>query len=247
MRQQGQGAQAELQLLGVVHARKPSPKALCGWGLEFEFSDGVAHGAGGCSGRTTSVGIIPCAIHYSMPGSAPYAGKGSGLGPYSRRVAAPCSLASGRTHFLWKDTGMDLRISPMTSQGIGALGQAAMKRTGATGGGAEIADSFKNALKTVSSAQNEASRLQTQVQLGNPTVSLEETMLAMQKGPDRLPGHLACAQPHGAGLHRHHEHERVRLPRRASRDPLRGHAGGPAEPVPRQLARSRLVRNQLLP
>jgi flagellar hook-basal body complex protein FliE len=57
-----------------------------------------------------------------------------------------------------------------------------MKRPGAAGGVAEgFADNFKTALKSVSESQNEASRLQTQVQLGNPNVSLEETMLAMQK------------------------------------------------------------------
>jgi flagellar hook-basal body complex protein FliE len=44
-----------------------------------------------------------------------------------------------------------------------------------------FADNFKTALKSVSESQNEAVRLQTQVQLGNPNVSLEETMLAMQK------------------------------------------------------------------
>lgn len=37
------------------------------------------------------------------------------------------------------------------------------------------------ALKGVSAQQTEASRLQREVQLDNPTVSLEETMVAMQK------------------------------------------------------------------
>ncbi len=37
------------------------------------------------------------------------------------------------------------------------------------------------ALGSVSAAQNEAGRLQREVQLDNPTVSLEETMVAMQK------------------------------------------------------------------
>jgi flagellar hook-basal body complex protein FliE len=36
-------------------------------------------------------------------------------------------------------------------------------------------------LKTVSRSQLEASRLQRELQLDNPTVSLEETMVAMQK------------------------------------------------------------------
>jgi flagellar hook-basal body complex protein FliE len=37
------------------------------------------------------------------------------------------------------------------------------------------------ALRGVSDSQNDASEMQRQVQLGNPTVSLEETMVAMQK------------------------------------------------------------------
>ena len=37
------------------------------------------------------------------------------------------------------------------------------------------------ALGSVSNAQNQATRLQREVQLGNPEVSLEETMVAMQK------------------------------------------------------------------
>ncbi|MDP3107088.1 flagellar hook-basal body complex protein FliE [Hydrogenophaga sp.] len=77
---------------------------------------------------------------------------------------------------------MDMRISPLTSQALTGIGQPQLKRPGGVGGAeGGIAASFKDALKSVSSAQNEASRLQTQVQLGNPKVSLEETMLAMQK------------------------------------------------------------------
>ncbi len=37
------------------------------------------------------------------------------------------------------------------------------------------------ALGSVSASQNDATRLQREVQLDNPTVSLEETMVAMQK------------------------------------------------------------------
>ncbi|HEY6132489.1 MAG TPA: flagellar hook-basal body complex protein FliE [Rubrivivax sp.] len=51
--------------------------------------------------------------------------------------------------------------------------------------GAEGGDAFSvamnQALKAVSQSQNEATRLQREVQLDNPTVSLEETMVAMQK------------------------------------------------------------------
>ena len=48
----------------------------------------------------------------------------------------------------------------------------------------DLTKSYKNgvqALKGVSAQQNEAARLQREVQLDNPTVSLEETMVAMQK------------------------------------------------------------------
>lgn len=77
---------------------------------------------------------------------------------------------------------MDLRINPLPSQALNGLGGLSGKRPAGPGGvGGGIADNFKSALQSVSQAQNEASRLQTRVQLGDPKVSLEETMLAMQK------------------------------------------------------------------
>lgn len=79
---------------------------------------------------------------------------------------------------------MDMRLSPLSNTALGQVGTSALKRPAAGGGavaGAGFSDNFKNALKQVSAAQNEATRLQTEVQLGNPKVSLEETMLAMQK------------------------------------------------------------------
>jgi flagellar hook-basal body complex protein FliE len=48
-------------------------------------------------------------------------------------------------------------------------------------GGATFSVAMNQALKAVSQTQNEATRLQREVQLDNPTVSLEETMVAMQK------------------------------------------------------------------
>ena len=51
----------------------------------------------------------------------------------------------------------------------------------AAAGAPSFASAIDQALKTVSRTQNEASRLQREVQLDNPTVSLEETMVAMQK------------------------------------------------------------------
>jgi flagellar hook-basal body complex protein FliE len=47
--------------------------------------------------------------------------------------------------------------------------------------GAGFQQQFAQALRSVSDSQNEATEMQRQVQLGNPTVSLEETMVAMQK------------------------------------------------------------------
>jgi flagellar hook-basal body complex protein FliE len=47
--------------------------------------------------------------------------------------------------------------------------------------GAGFQNALTQALGDVSRTQNEATRLQREVSLGNPTVSLEETMVAMQK------------------------------------------------------------------
>lgn len=47
--------------------------------------------------------------------------------------------------------------------------------------GSGFADVLKQAISTVSESQLTASRLQREVQLDNPTVSIEETMVAMQK------------------------------------------------------------------
>ncbi len=47
--------------------------------------------------------------------------------------------------------------------------------------GTGFQNALAQALGDVSKTQNEAARLQREVQLGNPTVSLEETMVAMQK------------------------------------------------------------------
>ncbi len=49
------------------------------------------------------------------------------------------------------------------------------------GKGADFVASLDAALKSVSRAQNDAAELQRQFQLENPNVSLEETMIAMNK------------------------------------------------------------------
>jgi len=45
----------------------------------------------------------------------------------------------------------------------------------------DFSSALTSALKSVSSSQNTAAEMQRQVQLDNPTVSIEETMVAMQK------------------------------------------------------------------
>jgi len=45
----------------------------------------------------------------------------------------------------------------------------------------DFSSALTQALKGVSNSQNQAAELQRQVQMDNPTVSIEETMVAMQK------------------------------------------------------------------
>lgn len=78
---------------------------------------------------------------------------------------------------------MDLKLTPVAmptsirpSSGIKPGGASS-----ATGVGGGFSGELKNALSSVSAAQNESSRLQREVQMENPKVSLEETMVAIQK------------------------------------------------------------------
>jgi flagellar hook-basal body complex protein FliE len=80
----------------------------------------------------------------------------------------------------------DLRIKPFDFQA--AVARAGLQPNGlprADGVGAAAGGGFKtamaDALKQVSGSQMEASRLQREVALDNPNVSIEETMVAMQK------------------------------------------------------------------
>jgi len=76
---------------------------------------------------------------------------------------------------------MDLRISSSTAplSGAGLARRAAAPQ----GAGNEVGFSgaFKSALQSVSAAQNHATSLQQEVQMENPSVSLEQTMVAIQK------------------------------------------------------------------
>ncbi len=79
---------------------------------------------------------------------------------------------------------MDLKLTPVTMStairpGAGVRAGGAQATEGTASGG--FSGALKNALGAVSAAQNESTRLQQEVQMENPKVSLEETMVAIQK------------------------------------------------------------------
>ncbi|MBO9681025.1 MAG: flagellar hook-basal body complex protein FliE [Acidovorax sp.] len=77
---------------------------------------------------------------------------------------------------------MDLRINSTTTtplSGAGLARRAAAAEAPDTQAGFSTA--LKGALQSVSASQNQASDLQREVQLENPAVSLEQTMVAIQK------------------------------------------------------------------
>ena len=78
---------------------------------------------------------------------------------------------------------MDLRLSPTTmplSVRPSALAQPAPEKAikGTDGG---FTGAMKSALHEISAAQTRSTDMQREVQLENPTVSLEDTMVAIQK------------------------------------------------------------------
>ena len=76
---------------------------------------------------------------------------------------------------------MDLRISSSTAPltGAGVARRAAAPQT--TGNEVGFSGALKGALQSVSASQNKSSEMQKEVQMENPSVSLEETMVAIQK------------------------------------------------------------------
>ena len=80
----------------------------------------------------------------------------------------------------------DLRIQSFDFQaavaraGLRADGMPRADAAAATAGGG-FRTAMADALQSVSQTQAEAGRLQRELTLGNPQVSLEETMMAMQK------------------------------------------------------------------
>lgn len=80
---------------------------------------------------------------------------------------------------------MDLKLKPFDfNQAVAKAGLAPdgtpLARARATQKG-DFQSAMASALQQVSDAQNETSRLQRELQLDNPSVSLEDTMVAMQK------------------------------------------------------------------
>ena len=77
---------------------------------------------------------------------------------------------------------MDLKLLPITSQPLRPnMGVRPASSGAAEGVGGGFSGALKNALNSVNASQNEAMRLQQEVQMENPNVSLEQTMVAIQK------------------------------------------------------------------
>ena len=78
---------------------------------------------------------------------------------------------------------MDLKLSPVSMPQTlrPSTGVRTGNVSGPQGAGGGFAGALNSALKEVSASQNEAGRLQQEVQMENPKVSLEETMVAIQK------------------------------------------------------------------
>lgn len=87
------------------------------------------------------------------------------------------------THPKGTPNAMNLRLTPTTMPVTVRPAMPGARSAGQVTGGdsAGFSGALKSALGSVSAAQNEATRLQKEVQLENPKVSLEETMVAIQK------------------------------------------------------------------
>jgi flagellar hook-basal body complex protein FliE len=126
-------------------------------------------------------GINPCfgPLFGPLPSAGPYhrandlTGDAHGPSISLYRHAQPLST---RTPQLSK-------IAPGAGQATSADG------TGSTGFSGELS----NALKSVSAAQNKATQMQQEVQLENPAVSLEDTMIAIQKAQIGFRPRCMCA------------------------------------------------------
>jgi len=80
-------------------------------------------------------------------------------------------------------TAMDLKLSPTKMPLVRDAGSA-LRNTGKSetiGLEESFSGALSSALKSVSASQNNSTRLQNEVQMGNPKVGLEETMVSIQK------------------------------------------------------------------
>lgn len=75
---------------------------------------------------------------------------------------------------------MDFKLTPVSMPQV-TRPAASTRPSMAEGVGGGFSGALKNALQSVSAAQNESAALQREVQMENPKVSLEETMVAIQK------------------------------------------------------------------
>ena len=82
---------------------------------------------------------------------------------------------------------MDLRLKPfdfnqaVARAGLRPDGQPLVDRSAPAAGGGSFRTAMADALNEVSQLQDQTTRMQREVALDNPSVSLEETMVAMQK------------------------------------------------------------------
>jgi flagellar hook-basal body complex protein FliE len=81
---------------------------------------------------------------------------------------------------------MDLKLKPFDfAQAVARAGLrpdgTPLARTGEAAAGPSFQSAMADALKAVSKTQLQAQELQRELQLDNPSVSLEQTMVAMQK------------------------------------------------------------------
>jgi len=76
---------------------------------------------------------------------------------------------------------MELRLLPSIGNAAAGVSKAGAGAAGAAAGGANFAKALDSALKTVSQMQNDATSMQRLYQSGADSVSLEDTMVSMQK------------------------------------------------------------------
>jgi len=80
---------------------------------------------------------------------------------------------------------MEVKLQPfnlnqaLARAGLDASGNPVSQK--AKAGSASFGDAMTQALKSVSASQDQATQMQREVQLDNPNVSLEDTMVAIQK------------------------------------------------------------------